>query len=69
MKCPVCSGAYLIADVRDQCYTYKGQTTIIANVRGDYCPACSESILNMDETRRVMDLYLAFNKIVNASPK
>jgi HTH-type transcriptional regulator / antitoxin MqsA len=69
MICPICGCAELISDVRDQTYTFRGQSTIIANVRGDYCPACSESILNMDETRRVMDLYLAFNKIVNESPK
>jgi HTH-type transcriptional regulator / antitoxin MqsA len=67
MRCPVCSGAELTADVRDQCYTYEGQTTIIAAVSGDYCPACNESILNMDESRRVMNLQLAFIKKVNAS--
>jgi HTH-type transcriptional regulator / antitoxin MqsA len=66
MKCPVCGGADLISDVRDQSYTYKGQTTIIAGVSGDYCPACNEGILNIDECRRVMDLQLAFNNKVNA---
>lgn len=67
MICPVCGEGELVHDVRDLPYAYKGVATIIANVSGDYCPACSESILNADESRRVMDLQLAFNKQVNAS--
>lgn len=65
MKCPVCGQAKLVADVRDQPYTYKSETIIITQVSGDYCPACNESVLSQDESRRVMDLMLAFNKEVN----
>lgn len=65
MKCPVCGQAKLVAAVRDQPYTYKSETTIITQVSGDYCPACDESVLSPDESRRVMDLMLAFNKKVN----
>lgn len=68
MKCPVCGGAKLITDVRDLPYTYKGETILMSQVSGDYCPACNESILNADESRRVMDLQLALNKEVDASP-
>lgn len=66
MKCPICGGAELIADVRDHLYTYKSETTIIHHVEGDYCSACNESILNANESRRVMALQLAFNKEINA---
>ena len=54
MKCPVCGAAELIHDTRDLPYTYKGETTIIAAVTGDFCPACAESILDAAESNRVM---------------
>lgn len=67
MKCPVCGAAELVRDTRDQTYTYKGQTTTIAAVTADYCPACGESITNLDESQRVMSVMRAFSQQVNAS--
>lgn len=67
MKCPVCGGAELIHDTRDEVYTYKGETTVIPAVRGDFCPACSESILDIKESARVMKEMRAFAKQVNAA--
>ncbi len=64
MKCPVCGAAELIHDTRDLPYTYKGETTVIAAVTADFCPACDESITDMPETEREMQ---AFNKQVNAA--
>ncbi len=67
MKCPVCGTAELIRDTRDLPYTYKGETTLIAAVRGDFCPACAESILDAAESNRVMREMQAFSKQVNAA--
>jgi HTH-type transcriptional regulator/antitoxin MqsA len=67
MKCPACGVAALIRDTRDLPYTYKGETTAIPAVTGDFCPACGESILDMDESARVSELMLEFNKQVNAA--
>ncbi len=67
MKCPVCGTAELIHDTRDLPYTYKGETTIIAAVTGDFCPACSESILDASESNRVMRDMSAFSRQVNAA--
>ena len=67
MKCPVCGAAELIQDTRDLPYTYKGETTVIAAVKGDFCPACAESILDAAETNRVMREMQAFSKQVNAA--
>jgi HTH-type transcriptional regulator/antitoxin MqsA len=67
MKCPVCSAAELIHDTRDLPYTYKGETTVIAAVTGDFCPACAESILDAAESNRVMREMQAFSKQVNAA--
>ena len=52
MKCPVCGVAGLIHDTRDIAFAYKGETTVIAAVTGDFCPACDESILDADESDR-----------------
>ncbi|WOO31807.1 type II toxin-antitoxin system MqsA family antitoxin [Diaphorobacter limosus] len=67
MKCPVCGGAELIHDTRDLPYTYKGETTTIAAVTGDFCPACAESILDDAESRRVMREMRVFSKQINAA--
>jgi HTH-type transcriptional regulator / antitoxin MqsA len=67
MKCPVCGAAELIHDTRDLPYTYKGETTTIAAVTGDFCPACAESILDAAESDRVMREMRAFSKQVNAA--
>ena len=67
MKCPVCGAAELIPDTRDIPYTYKGETTVITAVTGDFCPACAESILDAAESNRVMREMRAFSKQVNAA--
>ena len=67
MKCPSCGAAKLVHDTRDVHYTYKGETTVLPRVTGDFCPACDESVLDAVQSRRTMDLMLAFNKQVNAS--
>jgi len=67
MKCPLCAAAELVHDTRDLPYTYKGETTTIAAVTADFCPACDESITDMTETERVMREMKAFNKQVNAA--
>lgn len=67
MKCPVCGAAELIRDTRDIAYTYKGESTVISAVTADFCNACDESITDVNQTKRVMDLMLTFNKQVNAA--
>jgi HTH-type transcriptional regulator/antitoxin MqsA len=67
MKCPVCGAAELVHDTRNLPYTYKGETTVIPAVTADYCPACGESVTDMDETARVMREMQTFNKQVNAA--
>jgi HTH-type transcriptional regulator/antitoxin MqsA len=67
MKCPSCAAAELIHDTRDITYTYKGETTQIPDVTGDFCPACDESVFAAEESRRTTQIMLAFNKQVNAA--
>lgn len=67
MKCPVCGAVDLIHDTRDIPYTYKGETTSIPAVSGDFCPACAESVLDATESDRVMREMRAFSKQVNAA--
>lgn len=67
MKCPICAEAELVHDTRDIPYTYKGESTIIPGVTGDFCAACGESILDAVESARTSSMMLDFNKQVNAS--
>ena len=67
MKCPVCGAAELVHDTRDVQYTYKGESTVITSVTGDFCPACAESILDATASARVMREMRAFSKQINAA--
>jgi len=67
MKCPSCAAATLLRETRDLPYVYKGQSTIISQVAGDFCPACDEVVLDAGQSRRVMDQMQAFGKQINAT--
>ena len=67
MKCPSCGVGKLVRDTRDISYAYKGDSTTIPAVRGEFCPACAESVLAAAESKRVSAAMLEFNKEVNAS--
>ncbi len=67
MKCPSCGAVELVKDTRDLTYTYKGDSTAIPAVTGEFCPACGEAVLEMGESARASALMLDFNKEVNAS--
>ncbi|MFM8899594.1 MAG: type II toxin-antitoxin system MqsA family antitoxin [Burkholderiales bacterium] len=67
MKCPVCGAAKLIHDTRDVPYIYKGEATTIPSVTGDFCPACSEIVLDREQGDRYSEFVGAFHKQVNAA--
>ncbi len=67
MKCPSCAAAELVHDTRDLPYTYKGESTLIPAVSGDFCPSCDEVLTDAEQSKRTMALMLAFNKQVNAA--
>ncbi|CAG9182142.1 type II toxin-antitoxin system MqsA family antitoxin [Cupriavidus pinatubonensis] len=65
MKCPECGGAELVNEVRDVPYTYRGESTVIRGVRGDWCPQCGEGVMPMGDDS-LGEAMLAFNREVNA---
>lgn len=67
MKCPVCGKAELIPDTRDLSYTYKGETTTLPAVTGDFCPACGEVVLDRYHGDRYSALLGQFQREVNAA--
>ena len=67
MRCPICAGADLVHDTRDIPYAYKGESTVLPAVTGEFCLACDEAIFDADESRRVSALMREFSKQVNAS--
>lgn len=67
MKCPCCGAAELIHDTRDMPYTYKGETTTMPAVTGDFCPACGEVLLDREHGDRYSELLGQFQRQVNAA--
>ncbi|MFF7109456.1 type II toxin-antitoxin system MqsA family antitoxin [Pseudomonas sichuanensis] len=67
MRCPICGGAELAPDIQDMPYRYKGESTLIQGVSGDYCSACGEAVLSHDEAMRVSEQMTAFERRVNAA--
>ena len=67
MKCPCCGAAELVRDTRDLPYVYKNERTVIHSVKGDFCPACGEVILDREQGDRYSQLMGAHQKRVNAS--
>ena len=67
MDCPSCGNQKLVSDTRDIPYPYKGESTVIPKVKGDFCPACGEVILDAAESERTSKAMLEFNKQINAS--
>lgn len=67
MKCPRCGGAELVRETRSLDYSYKGMTTQLPDMKGNYCPVCGEGLFDRVEGQRYMDLIGAFHRQVNAS--
>lgn len=67
MKCPCCGAAELVHEIRDLPYTYKGESTLIEQVKGDFCPACGEVLLDREHGDRYSDLIGQFQRKVNAA--
>jgi len=67
MKCPNCGAAELIHDTRDVPHLYKGESTIIHAVTGDFCPACAEIVLDQEHGDRFSELVGQFHREVNAT--
>jgi HTH-type transcriptional regulator/antitoxin MqsA len=67
MKCPACGAAELMRGTRDMPYTYKGETTTIPAVKGDFCPACGEVVMDAAAGIRHTAAMLAFNNEVRTA--
>jgi HTH-type transcriptional regulator/antitoxin MqsA len=70
MKCPCCGAAELIHGTRDIPYACKGETTTIAAVTGDFCPACGEVVLNRENGDRYSEqIGLLLDRRLNKPPE
>ncbi|MDR6582543.1 type II toxin-antitoxin system MqsA family antitoxin [Herbaspirillum sp. BH-1] len=67
MKCPSCGGAELVRDTRNLSYVYKGESTVIEAVTGNFCPACGEILLNREQGDRYSALIGQFQRRINAA--
>jgi HTH-type transcriptional regulator/antitoxin MqsA len=67
MKCPCCGAAKLIHDTRDIPFFYKGLSTVIPAVTGEFCPKCEEILLDREQGDRYSELVGAFQRQVNST--
>ena len=67
MQCPCCGNAALVHDTRDLPYTYKGKTTTLPAVTGDFCAACGEVILDREQGDRYSELIGIFQRQINTA--
>ncbi len=67
MKCPCCGAAELTQDTRDTPYTYKGETTNIPEVTGEFCLACGEVVLDRAQGDRYSEMVGMFQRQINAA--
>lgn len=67
MLCPCCGATELLPDTRDLRYTYKGVTTILSGITGEFCSSCHEMILDQEQGDRYAALIRQFQQQVNAS--
>lgn len=63
--CPECGTASPVHDTRDVSYTYKGQTTVIAALEGDYCDACGEAVFTRKDGDRYSAAIAEFARRIN----
>lgn len=68
MKCPNCGTATLVHDTRDLPYACKSETTTIPAVTADWCPACGEAVMDVDESQRVSQAMQALLRAVPGRP-
>ena len=54
-------------DARDIPYVYKGETAELAEVAGEFCPACGEGVFDAAVSRRISAEMKAFSRQVNAA--
>lgn len=65
MKCPICGGADLKHETRDVKYEYKGHSTVVEDITGDFCDECGEVIYNADMSAKFSTEVAAFHRKVN----
>lgn len=67
MKCPSCGAARMMRDTRDVPYVYKGESTRIPAVTGDFCSSCGEILLDQEQGDRYSEWIGQFQRQVNAA--
>ncbi|PAA31746.1 hypothetical protein CJU73_01570 [Pseudomonas fragi] len=67
MICPVCGVTSLVPETRDLPCSYRNESTSIAAVMGDFCPACGDALLDASESARVSAAMLAFKEQIDAT--
>lgn len=65
MQCPICGSAELISDIKNIEYTYKGHSTVLENISGDFCQACDEIIMDQQQGDHYIQQINFFQQNIN----
>ncbi|MBR7973946.1 type II toxin-antitoxin system MqsA family antitoxin [Burkholderia vietnamiensis] len=65
MICPACGAPELKRDTRDVPFSYKGKTTVIHGLTGDFCEKCGDSLLLKTDGDRFAAEALQFRSRVD----
>ncbi|PMS20820.1 hypothetical protein C0Z18_09785 [Trinickia dabaoshanensis] len=68
MKCPDCGTAELKQDTRDVPFSYKGKTTVVPRLTGQFCDACGNSVLTKADQDRYAAEATRFRQVVDKLP-
>ncbi|WP_082727504.1 type II toxin-antitoxin system MqsA family antitoxin [Burkholderia sp. MSMB2157WGS] len=60
MICPACGASELTRDTRNVSFSYKGRTTVILGLTGDFCEKCGDSLLVKTDGDRFVEEALRF---------
>ncbi|QBE63171.1 type II TA system antitoxin MqsA family protein [Pseudoduganella lutea] len=63
--CPECGTPSPVHEVRDVSYTYKGRSTVIEGLEGDYCGACGEAVFTRKDGDRYSTAIAEFARKIN----
>lgn len=67
MRCLICGEANLVQETRDLSYSYKGESTVLPAVVGEFCPSCGEVVLDAEQATRSSSMMMDFHRQVNAA--
>lgn len=66
MQCPACGYPEMEQKNQDETLSYSGQSVIVENLKGEFCPACGEGVWDSESNQRLDEAQTALMKAARA---